>query len=127
MVNRYNEAMAIGLRHNHDISFIVTSTKFLAMVYYITNYATKLNTFMFERLTLAAEIRASTDSYGSDPDEARKFFVKLANKVFTHREISSVEVASYLLKYPTDYTNISSWTYLYVNTLYWAEIGRAHV
>lgn len=41
LVNRYNKVMAVGLRHNHDISMILTRTKGLAMVFYITNYATK--------------------------------------------------------------------------------------
>ena len=40
MVNQYNPAMAIGLRHNHDISLILTRKKGLALVHYICNYAT---------------------------------------------------------------------------------------
>ncbi|KAJ4221417.1 hypothetical protein NW757_014466 [Fusarium falciforme] len=47
LVNRYNKAMAVGLRHNHDVSMILTMTKGLAMVFYITNYATKLDTPMW--------------------------------------------------------------------------------
>ena len=35
--------MAIGLRHNHDLSQILTRTKSLALRHYICNYATKLN------------------------------------------------------------------------------------
>jgi len=123
-VNRYNEAMIIGLRHNIDLSCVPTSTKFLALVYYITNYATKLNTPMYERLALAAEVMADTERLGSDANELRKYFLKLANKVFTHRELSGVEVMSYLLKQPTDYTNVKDWTYLYVNSLYWAVWRR---
>ncbi|KAM4055461.1 PIF1-like helicase [Hirsutella rhossiliensis] len=42
MVNRWNKAMAVGLRHNHDISFIATQRKTMALIYYITNYATKV-------------------------------------------------------------------------------------
>src|ERR1051326_436009 len=42
MVNRWNKAISVGLRHNHDISFIGTQTRALAIVFYVTNYATKL-------------------------------------------------------------------------------------
>ena len=41
MVNRYNKCMAIALRHNHDISMILTRKQGLALVFYGTNYATK--------------------------------------------------------------------------------------
>ncbi|KAF2175352.1 hypothetical protein K469DRAFT_702370 [Zopfia rhizophila CBS 207.26] len=42
MVNRWNKAIAVGLRHNHDISFIGTQCKTMAIVFYVTNYATKV-------------------------------------------------------------------------------------
>lgn len=124
MVNRYNQAMIVGLRHNIDCSPIVTSTKFLAMVHYITNYATKLNTPKYERLAMAGEIMAKSDAVGSDANDVRSFFVKAANRIFTDRELSAVEVKSHLLGYPTDYTNVQHWTYLYVNSLYWAVWRR---
>ena len=56
MVNRYNQSMAIGLRHNHDISLILTRKKGLALIHYICNYATKLNALMWKRLAFAAEL-----------------------------------------------------------------------
>jgi hypothetical protein len=55
MVNRYNEAMAIGLRHNHDISLILSKNYGLSMIYYITN-ATKFETPTWKRITLAEEV-----------------------------------------------------------------------
>jgi len=42
MVNRWNKAIAVGLRHNHDISFIATQYRTMAIVYYVTNYTTKI-------------------------------------------------------------------------------------
>src|SRR5258708_6590265 len=42
MVNRWNKAIAVGLRHNHDISFIATQSKTMAIIFYVTNYATKV-------------------------------------------------------------------------------------
>ncbi|KAF2189109.1 hypothetical protein K469DRAFT_522564, partial [Zopfia rhizophila CBS 207.26] len=40
-VNPWNPAIASCIRSNHDISWIPTSTKCLALIYYLTNYATK--------------------------------------------------------------------------------------
>ncbi|KAJ6436030.1 reverse transcriptase [Purpureocillium lavendulum] len=65
LVNRYNKSLAIGLRHNHDVSMILTRTKGLAMVYYITNYATKLDTPMWKRLALAADVARQLRESGS--------------------------------------------------------------
>ncbi|KAF6528270.1 hypothetical protein HZS61_008572 [Fusarium oxysporum f. sp. conglutinans] len=56
MVNQYNQSMAIGLRHNHDVSMILTRKKGLALIHYICNYTTKLNAPMWKRLALAAEL-----------------------------------------------------------------------
>jgi hypothetical protein len=40
-INPWNPAIASCLRSNHDISWIPTVSKSLALIYYITNYATK--------------------------------------------------------------------------------------
>ena len=50
--------------------------------------------------------------------------MRLANRVFTERELSSVEVVNYLLGYGTDYTNVPAWTYVHANTLYWAIVRK---
>lgn len=42
MVNRWHDAITVGLQHNHDISFIRTQSKTMAIVFYVTNYATKV-------------------------------------------------------------------------------------
>ncbi len=42
MINRWNKALAVGLRKNHDISFLGTQTMTMAVMLYVTNYATKL-------------------------------------------------------------------------------------
>ncbi|KAI8649820.1 Helitron-like-N domain-containing protein [Fusarium keratoplasticum] len=55
MVNRWNKAIAVGLRHNHDISFIATQRKTMALVYYVTNYATKVEDPTWKRAGLIFE------------------------------------------------------------------------
>ncbi|KAI0198723.1 hypothetical protein F4808DRAFT_462484 [Astrocystis sublimbata] len=133
--------MAVGLRHNHDISLILTKTKGLAMVFYITNYATKLNTPMWKRLVLAAEVLQQHHESGvrrhqiPDPvqgdehrsavcNEARQLLIRVANRVFPERELSAVEVCYHLLGYQTDFTNVPNWSFLHLDTLYWAIFRR---
>ncbi|KAA8914802.1 hypothetical protein FN846DRAFT_758838, partial [Sphaerosporella brunnea] len=41
MINNWNPFIAATMKCNHDISFIPTNSKFLALMYYITDYATK--------------------------------------------------------------------------------------
>lgn len=127
MVNRWNKAMAVGLRHNHDISFIGTQSKTLAVVFYVTNYATKLEDPVWKRAAAAAEaLDASNESaIGTGPDNrARRFLVKVANRVFTERALSQVEVAAHLLGFRTEFTYNKNWTYLNVSSLYWETFRR---
>ncbi|KAM4062509.1 ATP-dependent DNA helicase PIF1 [Hirsutella rhossiliensis] len=108
LVNRYNKSLAVGLRHNHDVSMILTKTKGLAMVYYITNYATKLDTPMWKRIALAAEVARQLREAGRptsrapDPtlpddrqqavlNESRQFLMRTANRIFSERQLSAVE------------------------------------
>ncbi|KAI8649770.1 ATP-dependent DNA helicase [Fusarium keratoplasticum] len=136
LVNRYNKAMAIGLRHNHDISMILTRTKGLAMVFYITNYATKLDTPMWKRIVLAAEVfrqlsesaerrrqvSGPAEGDGARPallNESRQFLMRAANRIFSERQLSAVEVCYHLLGYHTDFTNVPHWSFLNLTALYW--------
>ncbi|KAM4066710.1 PIF1-like helicase [Hirsutella rhossiliensis] len=109
LVNRYNKSLAVGLRHNHDVSMILTKTKGLAMVYYITNYATKLDTPMWKRI-LATEVARQLREAGRPtsrapgpalPDERHQ------------------AVCYHLLGYDTDFTNVPHWSFLNLTALYW--------
>lgn len=51
-----NKAIAVGLRHNHDISFAATQCNTMALIYYITNYATKVEDLVWKRVVVAAEV-----------------------------------------------------------------------
>ncbi len=139
MVNQYNQSMAIGLRHNHDISLILTRKKGLALIHYICNYATKLNAPMWKRLALAAELldvacqqkhnqqQGEPDNLGTVStmgDETKSFLLRVANRIFTSRELSQPEVLGYLLGFGTDFTNVPVWTWVHLNALYWAVARR---
>ncbi|KJZ70363.1 hypothetical protein HIM_10254 [Hirsutella minnesotensis 3608] len=130
MVNRWNKAMAVGLRHNHDISFIATQRKTMALVYYVTNYATKVEDPTWKRVAAAAEllpvaVTARQPAAGKDvgsgtvgdgdgdgdgvKNKTRQFLMRVANRIFTERPLSQVEVVAHLLGYPSAFTNSSAW------------------
>ncbi|XP_044718819.1 PIF1-like helicase domain-containing protein [Hirsutella rhossiliensis] len=90
-----------GLRHNHDISFIATQRKTMALVYYVTNYATKV-----EDPTWKASPRPRNCCPSSQ-------------QVASRRALSQVEVVAHLLGYPSEFTSSSAWAYLNVSVLYW--------
>ncbi|KAM4061853.1 PIF1-like helicase [Hirsutella rhossiliensis] len=150
MVNRWNRAMAVGLRHNHDISFIATQRKTMALIYYITNYATKVEDPVWKRVAAAAEFLPALEPTGegngsgadrdagrgggaegvataADPiggNKTRTFLLKAANRVFTERPLSQVEVIAHLLGYPAEFSSGSAWAYVNANQLYWAVFRR---
>ncbi|XP_044717280.1 PIF1-like helicase domain-containing protein [Hirsutella rhossiliensis] len=126
MVNRWNRAMAVGLRHNHDISFIATQRKTMALIYYITNYATKGNGSGADRDAGrgggAEGVATAADPIGGN--KTRTFLLKAANRVFTERPLSQVEVIAHLLGYPAEFSSGSAWAYVNANQLYWAVFRR---
>src|ERR1700754_1967004 len=88
---------------------ILTRIQGSALFFYATNYATKLHTPMYQRIASAAEVyqrmigeEASRDERegssrveGGNPqtkNKARQFLMRVANRVFTDRELSAVDV-----------------------------------
>jgi hypothetical protein len=139
-INRWSKPMMVGLRHNHDLTFLNTTSQSLSMIYYVTNYATKLSSPMWKRLALSAQVaqrladerdsRAGVlDGDASESlNPTRQFFMRWANKIYSDREMSAVEVCYYLLGYPTDFSSVSSWTFLYPGGIYhnMAKRMRSH-
>ncbi|EKG09266.1 hypothetical protein MPH_13720, partial [Macrophomina phaseolina MS6] len=139
MVNRWNKAMAVGLRHNHDISFIATKCKGLAIVFYVTNYATKVEDPVWKRVVAARDLlqvmedgaARNQPNTGQEPAESdgrenrtRQFLMRVANRVFTERTLSQVEVVAHLQGYGTEFASNDAWTFLNVCTLYWHIFQR---
>ncbi|XP_044717265.1 VrtJ [Hirsutella rhossiliensis] len=106
-------------RHNHDISFIATQRKTMALIYYVTNYATKVEDPVWKRVAAAAELLAA-----STGNRTRQFLMRVANRVFTERPLSQVEVVAHLLGYPAEFTDSSAWAYLNCSLLYWEVFRR---
>ncbi|KAM4067377.1 PIF1-like helicase [Hirsutella rhossiliensis] len=116
MVNRWNEAIAVGLRHNHDISFIATQRKTMALIYYVTNYATKVEDPVWKRVAAAAELLAASTGDGT-ANGGRDGGGDAATD-------DPVEVVAHLLGYPAEFTDSSAWTYLNCSLLYWEVFRR---
>ena len=102
----------VGLQHNPDVSFIATKWKVLALVFCLTNYATKVEDPVWRRAAAAKEVLETlgervaggeshpegilTDSSGKE-NKTRQLLMRVANRVFTERALSQVEVVAYLL------------------------------
>jgi hypothetical protein len=106
----------------------------MAIVYYVTNYATKIEDPTWKRVAVAAELfhtldKSKTESLaqmtGSQREDdgiqnkTRQFLMKVANRIFTERSLSQVEVVAHLLGYKMEFTNSDTWTFLNVSCLYW--------
>jgi hypothetical protein len=111
----------------------------MALVYYVTNYATKVEDPVWKRVVAAAEVfgvlrqstaedRVSIGQGSGEQDgrqnKARQLLMRVANRVFTERALSQVEVVSHLLGYPTEFAHVETWTFLNVSSLYWRVSRR---
>jgi hypothetical protein len=126
-VNPWNPAIASCIRSNHDISWIPTVTKCLALIYYLTNYATKDDVSPYQMLVKAALLKQSIEKAKATqtPDATDMRFRKMDMDQFTlrcfntlshDREISGVQIANSLLQLPTYYT--TNYNFVQVN-LWW--------
>jgi hypothetical protein len=139
MVNSYNQALSIALRHNHDITMICSKSHSLSMLFYLTNYATKLETPMWKRLAIAQEYKMLVDEQSSSSanplhaggvdstknqqvytPQSIKFLRKVANRISTERSLSAVEVCHHLLEHSSEYHNVRQWSWVSLGSLYWA-------
>ncbi|KAM4061761.1 PIF1-like helicase [Hirsutella rhossiliensis] len=139
MVNRWNRAMAVRLRHNHDISFIATQRKTMALIYYITNYATKVEDPVWKRVAAAAEFLPALEPTGegngsgadrdADRDAGRGSGaegVATAADPIGHRgeQDENIPAQGGEPRYPAEFSSGSAWAYVNANQLYWAVFRR---
>jgi len=143
IVNRWNKAIAVGLRHNHDISFIATQCRTMAIVFYVTNYATKVEDPVWKRAAAAAELfhvlggepltadqAEDRRQHWTSADDSRRsnrtqqFLMRVANRVFTDRALSQVEVVAHFLGHSIEFANNEAWMFLNVSSVYWHIFRR---
>jgi len=114
-VNPYNPWIAAAIGSNQDLSFLATRTKALALLHYITNYATKDEASTYQMVTTAAVMKKTLEQaeQASTPTNVerlalekgmRNFSLRVFNRMAHDREVSGVQVASSLLQLPAYYT-----------------------
>jgi hypothetical protein len=124
MVNRWNKAIAVGLRHNHDMAFTGTQSRTMAIVFFVTNYATnwkiRCGNVRRRQQQNYSRIQGTRGSGTKSEGGTRKFLARLANRIFTERALSQVGVVAHLLGFGMEFTHNKEWAYLNVRP----SIGR---
>ena len=59
--NKRNKVLSCAFRSNHDISFIASTSRMLASLYYMSNYATKDDVKLHQLVMTAAILKASLE------------------------------------------------------------------
>ena len=94
-----------------DIKFIWSGADTKALVYYITDYITKRNLSFHDTQIL---IHRAVDTFKKDEerreyvdalDRSRRLILRCFNTLASQQEISSIQVASYLMGWPDHYSS----------------------
>lgn len=110
MINNFNEYIIAACRSNMDIKFIWTGSDAKALVYYITDYVTKMSLSFHDTLSLVQKCITSIvdPSHQTNQQNAieksRKLVLRCYNTLASQQELSGVQVASYLMNWNDHYT-----------------------
>lgn len=109
MVNNFNASILEAVRCNMDIKFIGSGASAKAILYYITDYITKSQLkahVAYAALDLARRKLSEFDSADDDLTvRAKELIRKSAHAMISHQELSSQQVAAYLLNFGDCYTS----------------------
>jgi hypothetical protein len=109
-INNFNEYLIAACRSNMDIKFIWTGSDAKALVYYITDYVTKMSLSFHDTFALVQKSITSVNnsSHQTDKESAieksRKLVLRCYNTLASQQELSGVQVASYLMNWDDHYT-----------------------
>ncbi|CAF3690400.1 unnamed protein product [Rotaria sp. Silwood1] len=109
-INNFNEYLIAACRSNMDIKFIWNGSDAKALVYYITDYVTKMSLSFHDTLALVQKSVTSimNSSHQTDKENAieksRKLVLRCYNTLASQQELSGVQVASYLMSWNDHYT-----------------------
>ena len=109
-INNFNEYLIAACRSNMDIKFIWTGNDAMALVYYITDYVTKMSLSFYDTFSLVqksiASIKNSTHEVDKESaiEKSRKLILRCYNTLASQQELSDVQVASYLMNGEDHYT-----------------------
>ena len=110
MINNFNEYIIAACRSNMDIKFIWTGSDAKALVYYITDYVTKMSLSFHDTLSLVQKcipsIMDPSDQTNKQNaiEKSRKLVLRCYNALGSQQELSGVQVASYLMNWKDHYT-----------------------
>ncbi|XDG06036.1 hypothetical protein ABKA04_005651 [Annulohypoxylon sp. FPYF3050] len=127
---RYNPVISAALRHNHDFCLIFTMVQAMALIFYTTNYATKMEAPMYQRLAMVYmhyEAITKLPEFVNSENAAeviRSFMTKISNRIFSDREFSSVDVCNYILGHDTFYSSQKNWAWIHCTTVYYAILRQ---
>ncbi|KAG1792668.1 uncharacterized protein HD556DRAFT_1239044 [Suillus plorans] len=109
MVNNFNASMLEAVRCNMDIKFIGSGASAKAILYYITDYITKSQLkahVAYAALDLARRKLSEFDPTDDDLTvRAKELIRKSAHAMISHQELSSQQVAAYLMESGDHYTS----------------------
>lgn len=111
-INNFNEYIIAACRSNMDIKFIWSGSDAKALVYYITDYVTKMSLSFHDTLSLIqnkvtsiTDLRNDETSITSVIEKSRKLVLRCYNTLASQQELSGVQVASYLMDWDDHYTS----------------------
>ncbi len=93
-----------------DIKFIWSGSDAKALVYYITDYVTKMSLSFHDTLALVQRSVVSLNNLWDQTDKeiaiekSRKLVLRCYNTLASQQELSGVQVASYLMNWDDHYT-----------------------
>jgi len=114
LINNFNEYLITACRSNMDIKFIWSGSDAKALVYYITDYVTKMSLSFHDTFSLVQKSITSimNSSHKTDNENAieksRKLVLRCYNTLASQQELSGVQVASYLMNWDDHYTTHKS-------------------
>jgi hypothetical protein len=109
-INNFNEYLIAACRSNMDIKFIWTGNDAKALVYYITDYVTKMSLSFHDTFSLVQKSITSLQNTSNQLDKenviekSRKLVLRCYNTLASQQELSGVQVASYLMNWGDHYT-----------------------
>ena len=109
-INNFNEYLIAASRSNMDIKFIWSGNDAKALVYYITDYVTKMSLSFHDTFSLVqkgiASFQKAPQQANSESaiEKSRKLVLRCYNTLASQQELSGVQVASYLMNWDDHYT-----------------------
>ncbi|CAF3984286.1 unnamed protein product [Rotaria sordida] len=109
-INNFNEYLIAACRCNMDIKFIWSGSDAKALVYYITDYVTKMSLSFHDTFALVQKCITSFKNLSDQTDKesaierSRKLVLRCYNTLASQQELSGVQVASYLMNWDDHYT-----------------------